>query len=154
MTQDLKEQFLRTVAAAAAAAAIATGVVLAGEARAQSSLTNSAEFNGGWRRTQGTENGGINVRTRDENGNRVIVDGVIQEGDSNSIYTRSDTSGVGEVFAGAGGRRSGATAIGNNLQVITQGSWNTVIINSTQINNGNVTAKSKAVLNGELYLND
>ena len=44
------------------------------------------------------------------------------------------------------GAGSGSTAIGNNLVVVTQGSWNTVIINSTQTNNGNVSASSS--LNG------
>jgi holdfast attachment protein HfaA len=34
----------------------------------------------------------------------------------------------------------GATAIGNNLQVIVNGSYNTVVVHSTQTNNGNVTA--------------
>ena len=43
----------------------------------------------------------------------------------------------------------------NNLVVITQGSWNTVIVNSNQVNNGNVTATSTGtVINGEIDLND
>jgi holdfast attachment protein HfaA len=33
-----------------------------------------------------------------------------------------------------------STAIGNNLTVVTQGNNNTVIVNSTQINNGNISA--------------
>ena len=56
---------------------------------------------------------------------------------------------------------AGSTAIGNNLVVITQGSWNTVIVNSNQVNNGNVTANSTgsvpaedSVINGEIDLND
>ena len=154
MTHDLKMQLSRTGAVIAAACA----ALLAGQASAQSLGTNSAELNGGWRRLQGTENGGVNVRTRDENGNRLIVDGIIQDG-STSEDVDSDASGAGSVYAGAGGRRRGggtgsATAIGNNLQVITTGNWNTVIVNSTQINNGNVTANSRPVLNGELKLND
>ena len=154
MTHELNKQLSRTAVIAAACAAL-----LAGEASAQSAVTNSAEFNGGWGRIQGTENHGINVRTRDENGNRIIVDGIIQDGSDNTEYVDSNASGAGSVYAGAGGRRGrrsngSATAIGNNLQVITQGSWNTVIVNSTQINNGNVTATTKSVLNGELELND
>ena len=154
MTHDFKKQLSRTSAVIAAACA----ALLAGEAAAQSARTNSAEFNGGWGRIQGLENSGIDVRTRDENGNRIIVDGIIQDGSDNSEFVQTDASGAGSVFAGAGGRRRGAnssaTAIGNNLQVITQGNWNTVIVNSTQINNGNVTANSRPVLNGELKLND
>lgn len=154
MTHDLKKQPSRIAVIAAACAA----TLFAGEAAAQSAGANSGEFNGGWGRIQGTENAGIDVRTRDENGNRIIVDGIIQDGSENSEYVESDAGGAGSVYAGAGGRRRGrhqtATAIGNNLQVITQGSWNTVIVNSTQINNGDVTADNRAVLNGELDLND
>ena len=153
MTHEVKKQPPRT-AAAVAAACVAT--LFAGAASAQSATTNSASFNGGYGRIQGLENSGIDVRTRDENGNRVIVDGIIQDGSNNSEYVSHDASGAGSVYAGAGAWRGGsnATAIGNNLQVITQGSWNTVIVNSTQINNGNVTANSRPVLNGELKLND
>ncbi|HEX8569312.1 MAG TPA: holdfast anchoring protein HfaA [Caulobacteraceae bacterium] len=153
MTHELNKQLSRTGAVIAAACA----ALMAGQASAQTATTNSASLNGGWGRIQGTENQGINVRTRDENGNRIIVDGIIQDGSDNTEYVDSNASGAGSVYAGAGGRRRGggsATAIGNNLQVITQGSWNTVIVNSTQINNGNVTANSRSVLNGELKLND
>ena len=152
MTHDLNKQLSRGVAVIAATCAALAG----GQAVAQT-IGNSAELNGGWGRLQGTENGGIKVRTRDENGNRLIVDGVIQDGSSETDVD-SDTGGAGSVYSGAGGRRRGgsgtATAIGNNLQVITTGNWNTVIVNSTQINNGNVTANSRPVLNGELKLND
>ena len=33
-----------------------------------------------------------------------------------------------------------ATAIGNNLSIVTNGSWNTIIVNSTQTNSGTVSA--------------
>ena len=42
------------------------------------------------------------------------------------------------------------TAVGNQLNVITNGNNNTVIIDSTQINNGD----QNVFLNGELDLND
>lgn len=132
---------------------------IAGSAAAQTMDANSASFNGGWGRYPGQENHAIDVSTRDENGNRVIVDGIIQDGSEDSTYT--ETSGAGTTYSGAGSRRGrgrggNATAIGNNLQVITQGNYNTVIVNSTQINNGNVTARTSTdgALNGELDLND
>jgi holdfast attachment protein HfaA len=144
--------------AAAAAAALALAGAAAGSAAAQSLNTNSAEFNGGWGRFPGQENQPIDVSTRDEFGNRVIVDGIIQDGSDNTTFTQQDNTGAGSVYSGAGGRGgsrwSSATAIGNNLQVITQGSYNTVIVNSTQINNGNVTASNGDSLNGELDLDD
>lgn len=92
--------------------------------------------------------------TRDANGNRLIVDGIIQSGASS--YS-SATGGVSSSYAGAGGVGSnggtaigGSTAIGNSLNVVVQGNHNTVIVNSTQVNNGNVTAGTS--LNGQLRL--
>ena len=92
--------------------------------------------------------------TRDQNGNRLIVDGIIQAG-ANSYSSAS--GGVSSTFSGAGGHGgqggttiAGSTAIGNSLNVVVQGNHNTVIVNSTQTNNGNVTAGTS--LNGTLRL--
>ena len=56
--------------------------------------------------------------------------------------------GAGHRGAGFGAGIATGTAVGNQLNVITQGNWNTVIVNSTQINNGNQTT----VLNGKIDL--
>ena len=89
--------------------------------------------------------------TRDANGNRLIVDGIIQTGASS--YS-SATGGVSSSFSGVGGNGGmaigGSTAIGNSLNVVVQGNHNTVIVNSTQVNNGAVTAGTS--LNGTLRL--
>ena len=86
--------------------------------------------------------------TRDSNGNRLIVDGIIQAGAS--TYS-SATGGVSSSYSGAGGTAvGGSTAIGNSLNVVVQGNHNTVIVNSTQVNNGAVTARTS--LNGTLRL--
>jgi holdfast attachment protein HfaA len=76
----------------------------------------------------------INPATRDESGNRTIVSGRIEiEG--------SLTGGIMDGFgSGLGGNT--AQAIGNQLNVVTQGNYNTVIIDSTQINNGDISADS------------
>ncbi|MEQ8557118.1 MAG: holdfast anchoring protein HfaA [Henriciella sp.] len=81
---------------------------------------------------------------RDANGNRVIINGLIEGGTGlgTSLYT-----GWGQTD-GASGMIGTGTAIGNQLNVITNGNYNTVIIDSTQINNGN----QDVVLNGELDL--
>lgn len=89
--------------------------------------------------------------TRDTNGNRLIVDGIIRAG----VGTWSSAGGgVSSSFSGAGGNGGtaigGSTAIGNNLNVVVQGNHNTVIVNSTQVNNGAVTAGTS--LNGTLRL--
>ena len=89
--------------------------------------------------------------TRDADGNRLIVDGIIQAGASS--YS-SATGGVSSSFSGVGGNGGmaigGSTAIGNSLNVVVQGNHNTVIVNSTQVNNGAVTAGT--TLNGTLRL--
>jgi holdfast attachment protein HfaA len=116
----------------------------AGQAHAQFMGSNSADFNAGWGRISGQENRAVDISTRDVNGNRVIIDGLIQVGEDQSTFARA--SGAAEAFAGVGAVGGGATAIGNNLTVITQGSNNTVIVNSTQTNHGAVSATTQ--LNG------
>ncbi len=72
----------------------------------------------------------INTSTRDENGNRVIVNGRMEiEGTLSGGLQDSFASGIGA-----------SSAVGNQLNVITQGNYNTVIVDSTQINNGDITA--------------
>lgn len=89
--------------------------------------------------------------TRDANGNRLIVNGVIQAGASSY---GSASGGVSSSFSGAGGAGGtaigGSTAIGNNLNVVVQGNHNTVIVNSSQVNNGAINAGTS--LNGTLRL--
>lgn len=130
-----------------ASAAAALGLAMAataGAAQAQSMMTNSAEFNAGYGRYAGQENRPVDVSTRDANGNRVIVDGLILTGEDQSSFSR--TGGAADAFAGVGAVGGGASAIGNNLVVVTQGNYNTVIVNSSQVNNGPVTATTQ--LNG------
>ncbi len=89
--------------------------------------------------------------TRDTNGNRLIVDGLIQPGASS--YS-SASGGASAAYSGVGARGStnigGSTAIGNSLNVVVQGNRNTVIVNSSQVNNGDVNAGT--ALNGTLRL--
>lgn len=72
--------------------------------------------------------------TRDANGNRVVVDG--------RILDQSSTlpMGLGLGFSeGEGFGLNQGQAIGNQLNVVTNGSFNTVIIDNTQINTGDQT---------------
>lgn len=127
----------RACGVAALVAAAAAGAT----AQAQSMITNSAEFNAGYGRYSGQENRPVDVTTRDANGNRVIVDGLILSGQDQSSFARS--GGAADAFAGVGAVGGGASAIGNNLVVVTQGNYNTVIVNSRQVNNGPVTATTQ-----------
>ncbi|MEG1453048.1 holdfast anchoring protein HfaA [Brevundimonas sp.] len=91
--------------------------------------------------------------TRDANGNRLIVDGIIQSGassynQSSGGVSSSASSRVGILNGQGSSAIGGASAIGNSLNVVVQGKNNTVIVNSTQTNTGNVSAGT--VLNGTL----
>lgn len=123
-------------AAVAAAGLLALGAV---PAWAQSMGSNSASYNAGYGRIAGQENRVVDYATRDANGNRVIVDGVMLTGSDQSVYSSRRSSGSLDSYSGVGGL-GGSTAIGNNLTVITQGNNNTVIVNSNQVNNGNISA--------------
>lgn len=126
--------------------AILAGAACAGAAQAQQMSTNSADFNAGWGRYAGSENRPVDVSTRDANGNRVIVDGLILTGEDQSSFSRS--WGSADAYAGVGASSGGASAIGNNLVVVTQGNYNTVIVNSTQVNNGDVIAGTQMTSGG------
>ncbi|GLK51636.1 holdfast anchoring protein HfaA [Maricaulis virginensis] len=124
-----------------ASAAVLAVTVLASAAQAQ-----QAETTAGWEipygsRTTATSSqawsgagASAGAAARSEAGNRVIIDGVIQTG--------VGVSSEGGLFGGGVG--SGATAIGNQLNVNVSGRYNTVIINSTQINNGDINANANA----------
>jgi holdfast attachment protein HfaA len=116
-------------------------MALAGTAQAQSMNANSAGFNAGYGRTTDQENQPVNVSLRDANGNLVVVDGVIQTGEDSSVFANLGAGGAVDTVSGVGSSSS-ASAVANNLVVVTQGNDNTVIINSTQTNSGNVTASS------------
>jgi len=138
----------------------------AGAAHAQTMSTSAASFETGYGLARNQLQNPVDVSTRDANGNRVLLDGEIMTGSDNSVYAYSKTLGAGDTFAGAGAL-GGATAIGNSLQVVVNGSYNTVIVHSTQTNNGNVTATangttatgqtgtntSDSSLNGQVNLN-
>jgi holdfast attachment protein HfaA len=124
---------------ALACAAAAACLAFAGVAGAQSMTANSASYNAGYGRSTDQENQPVDVTMRDANGNLVITDGVIQPGEDQSVFAGGGAAGALDTASGAGGG-SAATAIGNSLNVVVQGSNNTVIVNSVQTNKGNVTA--------------
>ena len=105
-------------------------------AGAQTMTASSASFNAGYGRTAGQENQAVNVQMTDANGNLLVENGLIKGAVAGSLFANA-SAGVETSFSGAGGS---ASAIGNNLNVVVQGNNNTVIVTSTQINNGSVTA--------------
>jgi holdfast attachment protein HfaA len=127
------------------ASAALAGLAFAGLASAQTMNANSASYNAGYGRSVDQENQPVDVGVRDANGNLVVVDGIIQAGQDQSVFSNAGAGGAFDTVSGVS-TSTGASAIGNNLVVVTQGNWNTVIVNSTQTNNGNVSASSS--LNG------
>ena len=142
-----------TVIGAVAGAAIVGGLVailtLPAMAQPPSPAAQvSGEFERPFGYGYGEEQATYDANTRDANGNRVILDGRIMTGmDQSSLSSSYGSAGSWAQATGGAGYSSG-TAVGNQLNVITQGNYNTVIVNSTQINNGNQTT----VLNGKIDL--
>jgi len=83
-------------------------------------------------------NAPVNSSLRDANGNLEVVDGKIT---SSSFGEVGGVQNFNPGTSGVGGNSS-ATAIGNQLNVVTMGSNNIVIVDSTQINNGDQTANT------------
>jgi holdfast attachment protein HfaA len=140
-----------------AAACVVCTAGIAGVAQAQ--VTSAADYNHPYGMTQGSENAPVDPSLRDANGNLTLVNGQFTSsamGQStglqamgslgmSSLGSSSSTSSGASVTttgAGAGGASmmGTASAIGNSLNVVTEGNNNTVVVNSRQINNGNQTA--------------
>ncbi|MFT4077006.1 MAG: holdfast anchoring protein HfaA [Asticcacaulis sp.] len=127
--------------------------VIGGTAHAQTMSTTSSSYQAGYGLTYNQLQAAVDPSTRDSDGNRVIENGIMN-GD-NSVYNYSKSLGAGDSYSGAGSS-TGATAIGNSLSVVVNGSYNTVIVNSTQTNNGNITATangSSSDITGSVNLN-
>jgi holdfast attachment protein HfaA len=108
-----------------------TSAALAGAAAADPIPDGASDFSSAFGMDWEGFDAPINPSTRDENVNRVIVNGRMQIGGALS-------GGLMDNFATGIGS---AQAVGNQLNVITQGDYNTVIVDSTQINNGDVVAE-------------
>lgn len=135
---------------------IAVGLFAVGVLPAAAQSTGSAgasRFQQGYGSARYATSSATTGSTRDANGNRLIVNGIIQSGASS--YS-SQSNGAASAYSGAGGSGGagnaigGSTAVGNQLNVVVQGSRNTVIVNSNQTNTGDVTAGT--ALNGSINL--
>lgn len=116
-------------------------LALTGAATADPWATNSSDFTRGFGMDGDSFNQPINPSTRDANGNRLIVNGQIM---SDTTLTGGIADGFASgVSSASASSSSSSQAIGNQLNVVTQGNWNTVIVNSTQTNSGNISAVSQ-----------
>lgn len=117
--------------------------LIAPAAAAADDYSNAASYNNGYGMAAGGENQAINPTLRDSNGNLTNVNGQFTSSNFNSSNMAMSSSGsslanLGTKSSGAG--FNGATAIGNQLSVVTVGNFNTVIVDSKQSNSGTVTA--------------
>lgn len=122
-------------------ALLMAGLSFASPAQAQAASSVS-EFERPYGWSYGQESRPYSAQTRDASNNQVVINGLIGGGSGlgTGLYT-----GWGQTENAAGMIGSG-TAIGNQLNVHVNGNYNTVIIDSTQINNGDQTTN----LNGKL----
>lgn len=143
---------IKTATALLFGALLLTPASASAQSSAQSNGSSGAgQFQAGYGGARYTTARAQTGSTRDANGNRLIVDGIIQSGASS--YS-SSSAGAASAYSGAGGSGgiAGSSAIGNSLNVVVQGDHNTVIVNSHQVNNGDITAGT--ALNGTLDLDD
>jgi holdfast attachment protein HfaA len=143
----------------ASLAALFAAGLLAPAALAQS--TNPSEWSRPYGQAPGSETRPYSgARTA---GNRVVINGIIQTGVGVSAqaqaYANANASAqvnlTGRLTGGVNGQggygpfaSSSAYAVGNQLNVIVNGNYNTVVVNSRQTNNGDVTANANASATG------
>lgn len=134
MPRIAKRIFLAT-----AFAALATSPCMA-----QVAYDNAATYSSGYGMNAGSANQPVNASLRDANGNLSVVNGQFTSSTMSQMTGVQNMSALGNSSSGVGfsGPTSTGTAsaIGNSLNVVTVGNNNTVIVNSTQTNNGNQTA--------------
>ena len=113
---------------ACADTALAAGYDTAGNYNAPIGMASTSQMNSP-----------VTSSLRDANGNLAVVNGQIT---SSSFTEVGGVQAFSPTTGGVGGAVGTATAIGNQLNVVTTGSNNIVIVDSNQINNGNQTANN------------
>jgi holdfast attachment protein HfaA len=134
---------IKLIVLAAASLALCATAAQAGD------YSQSSSYNQGYGMTPGEENAPVNASLRDANGNLTVVNGQFTSSAMSAqagVQQMSTIGGMGTQGSftnstGVGGTSTAtATAIGNQLNVVTVGNNNTVVVNSSQTNNGNQTA--------------
>jgi holdfast attachment protein HfaA len=114
--------------ASSASAALAGGYDQSGNYNAPIGMSSTSQMNTP-----------VTSSLRDANGNLAVVNGQIT---SSSFTEVGGVQAFSPTSGGVGGTVGQASAIGNQLNVVTTGSNNIVIVDSNQINNGNQTANN------------
>lgn len=130
--------------------ASAAAIFAASAAMAQSTAANPSEWNRPYGQAYGAETQAYVGARR--GGNRVVLNGIIQTGVGVSAQVNAMTqsqTGVGLNSQSQSGlfNTAGASAIGNQLNVVVNGNYNTVVVNNRQTNTGDITANAGANAN-------
>jgi holdfast attachment protein HfaA len=126
---------LKTACIAALLAVAATNA-----AQAATDYSSAATYSTNYGMSAGEENATVNPSLRDGNGNLTVVNGQFTSSSMSQQSGAQNMSGLTGNGTSSGVGYGTASAIGNSLNVVTNGNNNTVIVNSTQTNNGNQTA--------------
>jgi holdfast attachment protein HfaA len=122
--------------------ALALAIAASALSGAQPALANpmgAIDLKAGYGRRAGDENRPVQIPGPDAQGNRIILNGLLATG-----------SGLGGgLFGGAGDARDiqgglgvrSAPAVANQINVVAQGSGNTIIIEAMQYNSGDISSK-------------
>lgn len=123
------------------AAVLVAGLGLAGVAVA-GDFSASATYNTPIGMQPAQENQPVDPSLRDQNGNLTVVNGQFTSAAAAKSFASAgaSASSSGVSSGGSGALFGGASAIGNALNVVTVGNNNTVVVNSSQTNTGNVSA--------------
>lgn len=140
---------------AVAGVALVSGIVFllslpAHAQQASRTAQSASEFERPYGMSYGQELTPFEASTRDANGNRTVVNGLIDGGSGVAFGSANAVASASASASSFAGGYSQGVAVGNQLNVITQGNYNTVIVTAQQTNTGNQTV----ALNGKLNLND
>lgn len=107
--------------------------------------TTPKSFESGYANSKAIQSETFNPTTRDANGNRIVLNGILQMDSSNTSYSHSAASNA-SLLPGfeTNASKASVSAVANLLSITISGNHNTIILNSRQTNSGNVTA----ILNG------
>lgn len=104
------------------------------------------QLEAGYNGSRAIESAAFNPITRDALGNRLIVNGVIQDTSGPVAYRSMPSTGAAYLISGAGAGagaidgQASVTAVGNLVSVTIAGNGNTVVLNASQTTGGDVTA--------------
>lgn len=118
--------------------ATALALSFAAGAHANPAVDSASYFDTGFGGVVNDFNTPFEPGTRDAFGNRLVINGRIIPGDQMANLPPTLTGNFQPSFGGVG--RGQGTAIGNLLNVVIDGNNNTVVVTSSQTNEGDVTA--------------